>query len=185
MSDERPARVIRDLIIDGISLSPEGLSVVGRGRIEEKTQIEDEKRIELHALPSECEGNEATEIMQGFLNECMDEAGERIADVRIRRETNARTSGEGGDKYTLTAKHRPNNLESEMSIPAVMFEALIVEAKSKQHKLRYHLESGWDVDHVLSVDGEDDNRIFAEYEKQSSGERPEIPSHWEVKKEQS
>jgi len=181
---ERPADLIRTLLeTSSTALHIHGESPVPMCRMSEETQIEDEKRIELNVIPQECDGNEATEIMQGFLHECMDENGERIADVRVRRETAERTSGDtSSDKYTLTAKHRPNKLESEMEIPKVMFESLIVEARSKQHKLRYHLESGWTVDHVLSVDGEDDGRIFAEYEKQGSGDRPEIPSHWEVKK---
>lgn len=116
--------------------------------LSEITVREREKRIELEALPPECEGVKPSKIVQGFIKEVKQD-NKPLCDVRIRNENG---------RFTLTAKHRPTYSESTTSISKDTFETLWRKARSKQEKARYKLQSGWVVDSFK------DGRVVAEYE---------------------
>ena len=148
-------------------------SLLGGSLMEESLAFpstEKEIRVPLKSVPEEVK-NTATRILritQAFINKNKDESDVRIRKTKYILSPNAQEEYE----YSLTAKHRPQELESEMEIPKVMFDSLWSNSFSRQKKLRYCWQ-GWDIDVF------EDGGVVAEFEYDNEADIPSIPDFFE------
>lgn len=133
---------------------------------------EKEKRVDLVAIPKECDKVNPIVIKQGVIRE-IKSGDDIVAYARVR----SMEMPSGKIEYSFGIKNFQKNEESESKISKDTFEAFYPKNVDKpQVKSRYVLPNGW------IVDKKDDGKIVAEFEYDKKSDIVAVPKDWKMSK---